>query len=356
MRILQLIDSLEVGGAERMAVNYATALHGKIAFSALCVTRAEGDLKQLIHEGVSYLFLNKKRTLDFKAMLRLRRFVQRNKIEIIQAHGSSYFVACLVKMSTPNLKLIWHDHYGNSEFLDQRNTRFLKPLSRFFDGVISVNDTLRLWAKDVLHIKKAFYIKNFIADPLPLDSNFIPEGIKGKRIVCVANLRPQKNHLLLLKSFKKVLETDTEFTLHLFGNSEDTLCANAIFKAIKDLQLTGSVFYYGTHLGISSILPYFDIGVLASDSEGLPLALLEYGQAGLAVITTDVGQCAAVIDGAGICVPANNEPELTAAILVYGSHSIQAKKQALSFQNKIEKHYTSSAILPQVMAIYDQIT
>lgn len=46
MRILQLIDSLEAGGAERMAVTYANALVQEIAFSGLVATRKEGPLLQ----------------------------------------------------------------------------------------------------------------------------------------------------------------------------------------------------------------------------------------------------------------------------------------------------------------------
>ena len=41
MRIVQIIDSLEVGGAEKMAVNYANALVGQINFSGLQVLWAE---------------------------------------------------------------------------------------------------------------------------------------------------------------------------------------------------------------------------------------------------------------------------------------------------------------------------
>ena len=44
MRIVQLIDSLDAGGAERMAVNYANALSEKITFSGLVATRKEGLL------------------------------------------------------------------------------------------------------------------------------------------------------------------------------------------------------------------------------------------------------------------------------------------------------------------------
>ena len=60
MRILQLIDSLEAGGAERMAVNYANALATTLEFSSLVATRKEGPLLGEIDSKVIYLFLNKK--------------------------------------------------------------------------------------------------------------------------------------------------------------------------------------------------------------------------------------------------------------------------------------------------------
>ena len=44
MRIVQIIDSLEIGGAEKMAVNYANALSERIVFSGLVTTRREGNL------------------------------------------------------------------------------------------------------------------------------------------------------------------------------------------------------------------------------------------------------------------------------------------------------------------------
>ena len=68
MRIVQVIDSLNAGGAERMAVNYANSLSNQLGFSGLICTRIEGDLKNEIHKNVSYLFLNKTKVIDFKAL------------------------------------------------------------------------------------------------------------------------------------------------------------------------------------------------------------------------------------------------------------------------------------------------
>ena len=112
MRIVQIIDSLEAGGAERMAVNYANALANEIDFSALVVTRKEGDLRNQINTNVPYLFLNKGSALDIIALLQLRKFILKNNIEIIHAHGTSFFFAFLLKLVLPSVKLVWHDHLG----------------------------------------------------------------------------------------------------------------------------------------------------------------------------------------------------------------------------------------------------
>ena len=355
MRVLQLIDSLEVGGAERMAVNYANALMNKIEVSALCTTRAEGDLKNLVQPDIPYLFLNKKHTLDLFAFLRLHRFVKNHNIQIIQAHGSSYFTAVFLKIITPALKVVWHDHYGNSEYLKERNTAFLKPLSRYFDAVISVNDILSRWSNEYLNIEKHIFLKNFIADALPLNHDFNPKGIKGKRLVCVANLRPQKNHTLLLKAFEEVLKKDDEYTLHLFGSKIDPVYSQKILINLKAPHFNGKVFYYGTHLKLSAVLPYFDIGILASHSEGLPLALLEYGQAGLAVVATDVGDCAKVLDGCGQVIQSGNIDSLVAAILKYAEEPELRLKYATLLKERINNEYSYQAQVNQLLYLYEHV-
>ena len=72
MRIVQLIDSLEAGGAERMAVNLANGLAKQVEFSGLVCTRKEGLLLAQIRAEVNYFFMAKKSALDLTALFRLR--------------------------------------------------------------------------------------------------------------------------------------------------------------------------------------------------------------------------------------------------------------------------------------------
>jgi hypothetical protein len=111
MRILQLIDSLEAGGAERMAVNYANALQ-QIEFSGLVSTRNEGALKNQLNQSILSIF-NKKKCLDFRA-LGVARYVIENKIEWVHVHSTSFLWHYYLNFVS--YQIIWHDHYGDSEF------------------------------------------------------------------------------------------------------------------------------------------------------------------------------------------------------------------------------------------------
>jgi hypothetical protein len=136
MRILQIIDSLDVGGAEKMAVNYANSLSERVAFSGLVTTRKEGYLKVQLHPDMPYLFLNRRRRIDIPAIIRLRDFCKTHEIEYLQPHSFSYFTALLVKLTYPKVKIIWHDHYGSSEYISLERSLFLKIPSYFFSIII----------------------------------------------------------------------------------------------------------------------------------------------------------------------------------------------------------------------------
>jgi len=295
MRIIQIIDSLEAGGAERMAINYANALANTVCFSGLVTTRIQGPLLHQLSEKVSYLYLNKKGTIDLKAVYRLRKFVVENKVEIIHAHSTSFFLAFLIKISLPSIKLIWHDHYGSSEFLSKRPSLALRIALPFFSGIIAVNQNLKRWAEQKMHLKNVIYLPNFPTQANHVGEHTFLKGIKGKRVVVLANLRVQKNHFLLLEVAKKVQLSHPEWTFHLVGKDFDDEYSRQIKNLILQSNLINSVFIYGSKQDIKTILEQSNIAVLTSQSEGLPVALLEYGLYGMPVVVTNVGEIPSLI-------------------------------------------------------------
>lgn len=349
MRVLQIIDSLEAGGAERMAVNYANALAPKIEFSGLVVTRKEGPLLNQVSSNVSYLFLNKKSAFDIKSLRKLRKFVIENKLDMVQAHSTSFFLAFLLKLSCPRVKLIWHDHYGDSEFLSKRPSLILKLILPFFDGIIAVNHKLKIWAEQTLHFKNVVYLPNFPTLESIISDQTILRGNQGKRIVSLANLRVQKNHFLLLEVARKIKLSHPEWTFHLVGKDFEDEYSKQIKTLISDYTLENTVFVYGSKQDIKNILEQSAIGILTSQSEGLPVALLEYGLCEKPVVVTRVGEIPLVIqDGInGFLV------EPASAQLFYESLVKLIENDALgvdfgnTLRKTIAKNYSEEAVIGQ---------
>ena len=295
MRIIQLIDSLEIGGAEKMAVNYANALADKIAFSGLVATRKEGNLKDKLSSTVSYLFLERKNLLDLKAVLNLKRYCKVNKVSHIQAHSSSFFTAVLVKLIYFKIKIIWHDHNGLSEFLSTRKNIALKFSSLFFEGIIVVNDQLLQWAKNTLFCNKIIYLANFTLlekDPIRVTNL---KGTTGKRIICVANLRFQKNHFFLLEVAKIVQNKFPDWSFHLLGKDFQDDYSNKLKIEINNSKLKETVLLYDSVQDVQNCIEQSEIAIITSQSEGLPVVLLEYGLLEKPVISTAVGEIPKII-------------------------------------------------------------
>lgn len=347
MRILQLIDSLDAGGAERMAVNYANALVAQISFSALVATRKEGALKSQLSDKAGYLFLNKKGTIGFGAVLKLKRFVKQHNITIIHAHSTSFFTAVLLKMIYPKIKIIWHDHYGNSEFLEKRNSIVLKICSRFFFGTISVNRNLKRWSEQQLNCNKAIYLPNFVFFNNKTERQTILKGENYKRIVCLANLREQKNHELLLKIAKEIKNLHPDWTFHLVGKDFEDAYSQKIKNIISTENLEDSVFVYGSKTDIQNILEQAEIGILTSKSEGLPVALLEYGFCAKAVVVTHVGEIPTVITDtqSGILVDSGNAGKFVKALCLLIENPGKRNTLGNNLQQNIQDNYSREAVI-----------
>lgn len=299
-----------------MAVNLANSLVGEVEASYLCCTREEGMLEEELNEEVGYLFLNKKHSLDLQTFWKLRAFVKREQIDLVQAHGTSWFWGVLLKMSGLKIKLIWHDHYGESEQLEQRDVRLLKPLARYFDGIISVNETLKTWAEGQLKNNMVIQLNNFI---VPNQRKGKRVNLKGKetdfKIICVANLRPQKDHGNLLDAFSIIAARYNNVSLHLFGKDPASNYSRDILDRIANSKFKDRIYYYGAQNSVAEYVRQADLGVLSSKSEGLPLVLLEYAQAGIPIVSTKVGACEELLQDSEVLVPPGCPEELAQAII-----------------------------------------
>ena len=354
MRIIQIIDSLEVGGAERIAVNYANALAEKIEFSGLVATRKEGPLLNQMDQNVSYLFLNKKGTIDFAAIFRLRKYVTENKVTIIHAHATSFFTAVLLKIVAPQIDIIWHDHYG-ARVNDTRNNNFILFLSSFFfSAIFVVNLQLQAWALKTLLTKKVFYLPNFAMSDIHVPKETFLKGDDEKRIICVANLKKPKNHIAILIAFQELKLHKLGWSLHLIGKDYEDGYSRLLKEFLKTNNLENYIFIYNSRNDIQHVLSQATIGILASTQEGFPVALLEYGLARLAVISTNVGYCPEIVkEGfSGLLFNPSNTNQLQQQLYKMISYPELRASFGLHLQQLVLSNYSKASVVTILLKKY----
>jgi glycosyltransferase involved in cell wall biosynthesis len=357
MRIVQVIDSLETGGAERMAVNYANALSKRIDFSGLVPTRSEGNLKSQVEASVDYFYLRKKYTLDFTAVLRLKKYCRKNNIGYIHAHSTSYFLAILVKCLYPKIHIIWHDHNGNSEFLEVREAVPLNIASFFFKGIIVVNNQLKAWAMRELHCRHVFYIANFTNQEANENRHTTLKGNQGKKILSLANLREQKDHFLLLDVAALVKEKYPDWTFHLVGKDFEDDYSREVKAYITQKKLEDTVFVYGSKTDTGNIINQCDVAILTSKSEGLPVALLEYGLYKRAVVVTNVGEIPLIVKNEqnGFIVPSGNRESFAGALIKMIENTPLRETMGEALYKTIMENHSEDAAMSQYLNWIDKL-
>ncbi len=356
IRVVQVIDSLDPGGSEKMAVQLANALVSKVELSALVCTRKTGALKHELSDGVLNFTAHKKNTCDLNAFIKLRTFVKSNRINIIHAHSSSFFWCTLLKLSCPKIKLIWHDHFGNRSKTSKKNNIALYFSSFHFNHIITVNQDLKYWASKHLNCKTIDYLTNFTLEVLEIKSK-IHIKLKGDanafKLIHIANLRPVKDHLTALMAIQILINQKFNITYHGIG---DYNSKSEYFQSVKSFiennNLESNVFLYGSQSGIPNILSQADLGLLSSVSEGLPVSLLEYINAELPVVVTDVGQCKEIVGKLGHVVDPQNDIQLANAIEQILKNKDDAKQKAIQLKQNISETYGSEKILKQLIDIY----
>ncbi len=361
MKILNLVDHLCHGGVQRMALNIANMLAERGHDSALAtVVRHEGDLEDLISDRVAYTRLEGKSVYSTSAARRLHSLLRREQFDLVHVHHRSLYTAFQSLVIRKKTAVIWHDHYGRQEYRE-RPFWVYYPLTRVVDGVIAVSHPLMTWAVSKMHFPpdKVRFIPNFVdlnaaegqrpAEDLP--------GEAGFRVVCVANFRPHKDHGNLLHAFRRVVNGCPRAHLLLVGGVENEAYFQTVRQTLAELDLAAHVTILGPRMDIAAILAGADIGVLSSRSEGLPLALIEYGVTGLPVVCTKVGDTNWLIrDGAnGFLVDPAAPEALGRGILSLLEDRDRAKTLASRLQGFVQEHFHREKIIEDILAFYQDI-
>ncbi len=156
--------------------------------------------------------------------------------------------------------------------------------ARRFDRIVAISGSVqRFLADECRHPRAKLRVipPGWEGEPLPRDTTRRPPTV-----ICVAGLRPEKRHELLLRALPLVLERVPDAQLVLVGEGE---MRPQLERWVEGKGLDAHVQFAGTAPEIWPLLAKADVFALTSVSEAFGMAIVEAMAAGLPVVAPDVG-------------------------------------------------------------------
>lgn len=297
MRILHLSDSIsKQNGRMSVIMNAYSELSKKgYTFDFLVTSSKKGapTYEKEIHSYGGKIFTLNRNDLSYSRMKQtFLDIIETENYDYIHYHAISPWGVILPFARKKGIKVITHSHatkFGDSFLKSLRNKLFSKILLKYSDKNIAVSTEAgeSFFHKNIfsvipnyININQFRYnaeSRNLIRKRLGIDDN-------NYLIGNVARFSKQKNHIFLIKTFKKIHEKDSSFRLLLIGSGPEEKRIN---KMISKFGMEKYIYMVGEQKNVNDWYSAMDLFWLPSKFEGLPTVALEAQANGLRCFLSD---------------------------------------------------------------------
>ncbi len=322
LRVLWIIKGLGPGGAERLLVSIARASdRAKVSYEAAYVLPWKDHLvAELTDSGVPCHLIGGRRGLaDARWVARARRLARGADVVCMHSPAIASAMRPVVRTMSRRPALVSIDHNAWTSY--GRVTRLLNRATIGLDDAhLAVSEEVRasMSARARRHTR-------VVVHGVPVDAI---EGRRHEReerraalglrpdeivVTTVANLRRTKDYPTLFRAAAEVVARDPRAVFLAAGQGP---LEAVLREELAQLGLGDRFRMLGYVDDAIGLLSASDLFVLASQVEGLPIAVLEAMALGLPVVATAVGGTPTAVDDAvtGRLVPAGDPGALAAAI------------------------------------------
>jgi glycosyltransferase involved in cell wall biosynthesis len=286
IRILQVIDTLEVGGAEYVFADLIERYTSDFNYDVLIIRdKIEEDLKNKI---LNFTALNRKSKLSFLSALKLHQLAKNYDILHVHLRHTFRYVAWARLIFSGKYRIILHDHTGNIDLTFNQPPFFeyklIKP-----DYYIGVSNKLKNWSqvKWGINNNKCRVLVNlpFLKFERVFDTaRSKNQDKKTDTLIHVANIKPIKNQAFAI-AFARSIERKIDF----YGNIQDEL----YFKSSVEPYLQkNNLELFQNFVIDNTIICEYSFGLCTSISESGPMVLIEYLMSGIPFIAYRTGEIA----------------------------------------------------------------
>ena len=245
---------------------------------------------------------------------------------------------------------------NKTEPQEQQDIRILSRL----DAVVAVSESAgELLLKKGLRQPNLCVIYNGVAQAQKeqaeptLPGHWFSKDESVFKIVCLGSICERKNQLLLIEAIAQLRSNGLNFVCVLIGELDSTY-AQQLESFIQAQDLGHCLILNGPLANADRYLGYFDIMVLPTRAEGMPMAILEAFREQTLVLSSDIGECRELIeDGVhGFLFESENVQSLVSKLrMIRQLNPAQRKAIVKRAYQRLLRSYTQEA----VFRAYDQL-
>lgn len=293
VRIAQIIGKWVGGGVEAVVMNYYRNIdHSKIQFDFIC----DDDSTNIPYEEIEKLggkvILIPPYQKALKYHKELKKVLKENNYKIVHSHINTLSVFSLWAAWSANVPVrIAHSHSTTNKKEKKKNLlkQVLKPFSKMFaTHYFCCSELAGRWLfGDKTYDKGLVYLLNnaidldkFKYDKKIRDNKREELKIKEDTLVIghIGRFVEQKNHRFLIDIFNEIHKKNKNSILLLAGQGP---LMNEMKEKVKELKLTKAVKFLGQRNDAHELYQAFDVFLLPSLYEGLPVVGVEAQAMGL---------------------------------------------------------------------------
>lgn len=366
MHIIQIVDLLAKGGAQRLILTFAKEIQKhNLKLSVISLSSdVDSDFVKAFEElGVRVIVFHFRRLLDLMPIVELFRWIKREKPDVIHTHltyanvigGLIGFLCKVPVVTTLHTTGTEPRFYGPKT--DWAETMALRYVT---DYVVACGPSVLNAYNAKLNNRQMQVVPNSISlDKVEFSDDerislrkHIMGDLDKVLLISIGRLVPPKGFDLLLEALAAVVEKNSNVFLVIVGDGELDI---ELKNRVKKLNLEKYVSFLGNRDDVSSLLAASDIYVLPSKWEGLPLVILEAMAMGLPIVATDVGDVAWVLDSTGILVPPFESHAIANGILKMLEKKTSWTIMGQKGRQRVEDMFNSTRRVKDILSIYNNL-
>ncbi len=353
-KIALCIPSLNVGGAEKMVITLAKKLSKEYIVTIFVLSTNPNNffVDELKQNKIKIIFFDISGRFNLKKFLKVFYKIKKFNPDILHNNlDTLYFPLYSLIMKK---KMVFTIHSSPDRLKNLKFFLFIKPLIRNkLIQFVAVSRSIKLIAMKELNIEEKLI--SIIYNPVDInnesDKKVSFDIQKGNVIfINVARFDLIKNHDNLINAFYKLNREFNDTKLFLLGDGPER---EKIEKKVLELGLNSSVEFIGSTQNVENYLYDAHVFVLSSDSEALPITIIEAMTVGLPIISTNVGGIKDIVNETnGFLVTPRNSVELYTAM----KRIINKKNMIIMSENskKMSKKFDSEIVIEHYKQIYNK--